>query len=129
MAPSEDPFTSYGPTSCPKRFRRRSKRRRCWRRGGPHRPGSGGKGGLEPQFLLQIPGQRVPLQRHDEGEIITLSLTLEHRSGVLSSVLGYLASLGCNVLTIHQTIPLQGMANVALSVDTAQVTKKLTEIT
>lgn len=53
--------------------------------------------------------------------IITVSLDLEHRSGILSKVLGAIAYLEGNVLTIHQTIPLQGMANVVLSIDTASM--------
>ena len=36
-------------------------------------------------------------------------------------MLGYLAEQGGNILTIHQTIPLQGMANIAMSVDTASI--------
>ncbi|QJC52880.1 ACT domain-containing protein [Paenibacillus albicereus] len=55
----------------------------------------------------------------ERGSIITISIDLEHRSGILSHVLGLVASRGGNVLTIHQSIPLQGYANVVLSVDTA----------
>ncbi|SFS96285.1 ACT domain-containing protein [Marininema halotolerans] len=54
-------------------------------------------------------------------KIITVSLTLEHRSGVLSGILSYLTLQRGNVLTINQTIPLQGMAGVTMSLDTAQV--------
>lgn len=50
-------------------------------------------------------------------KIITLILHLEDRSGTLSRLLGIVANAGCNVLTIHQTIPLQGKANVTLSLD------------
>ncbi len=51
-------------------------------------------------------------------QIVTISMILEHRSGVLSQVLSFVADQGGNVLTINQTIPLQGMANVVISVDT-----------
>ncbi|PTM58294.1 chorismate mutase [Desmospora activa DSM 45169] len=59
-------------------------------------------------------------------KIITISLTLEHRAGVLSGILSYLATQRGNVLTINQTIPLQGIAGVTMSLDTAQL---LTDIT
>jgi chorismate mutase len=49
--------------------------------------------------------------------LITLFFHLEDRSGTLSHLLGVVASSGCNVLTIHQTIPLQGRANVTLSLN------------
>ncbi|MDF1511998.1 ACT domain-containing protein, partial [Robertmurraya sp. DFI.2.37] len=35
----------------------------------------------------------------------------------LSQLLGVVASSGCNVLTIHQTIPLQGRAQVSMSLN------------
>jgi chorismate mutase len=53
--------------------------------------------------------------------LITLFFYLEDRSGTLSQLLQIVASSGCNVLTIHQTIPLQGRANVTLSVNTTQI--------
>ncbi|WP_019154666.1 ACT domain-containing protein [Robertmurraya massiliosenegalensis] len=50
-------------------------------------------------------------------KLITLFFHLEDRSGTLSQLLGVVASSGCNVLTIHQTIPLQGRAQVTLSLN------------
>ncbi|MBA9025716.1 MULTISPECIES: ACT domain-containing protein [Bacillaceae] len=50
-------------------------------------------------------------------KLVTLFFYLEDRSGTLSELLRVVASSGCNVLTIHQTIPLQGRANVTLSLD------------
>jgi chorismate mutase len=61
-------------------------------------------------------------------KIVTISLILEHRSGVLSQVLGYLAAAKASVLTIHQTIPLQGEANVSMSVDTTQVMVDINDV-
>jgi chorismate mutase len=53
--------------------------------------------------------------------LITLFFHLEDRSGTLSKLLGVVASAGCNVLTIHQTIPLQGRANVTLSLNVSDM--------
>jgi chorismate mutase len=50
-------------------------------------------------------------------KLITLFFHLEDRSGTLSKLLSVVALSGCNVLTIHQTIPLQGRANVTLSLN------------
>jgi len=60
-------------------------------------------------------------------KIMTISFTLEHRSGILSRVLQFVADQGGNVLTINQTIPLQGIANVAMSVDMAHLTISTTD--
>ncbi|QHT62052.1 ACT domain-containing protein [Paenibacillus lycopersici] len=64
----------------------------------------------------------VYTQDHLKRETIaTISMDLDHRSGVLSKVLGLVAGSEGNVLTIHQTIPLQGLANVVISVDTSRM--------
>jgi chorismate mutase len=59
------------------------------------------------------------LEHSSWDRIATLSMDLEHRSGVLSQVLGLLATSGGNVLTIAQSIPLQGIASVVVSLDTS----------
>lgn len=51
-------------------------------------------------------------------KIITLSIHLEDRSGTLSRLLSVVAEAGSNVLTINQTIPLQGRATITLSIET-----------
>jgi len=60
--------------------------------------------------------------------LITLFFHLEDRSGTLSQLLGVVASSGCNVLTIHQTIPLQGRANVTLSLKTTDMLIEIEEL-
>ncbi|MCM3539752.1 ACT domain-containing protein [Bacillus sp. JZ8] len=60
--------------------------------------------------------------------IISLFFHLEDRSGTLSHLLGLVASSGCNVLTIHQTIPLQGRANVTLSLDVSGLKTDLEDL-
>ncbi|MGI5901017.1 MAG: ACT domain-containing protein [Desulfitobacteriia bacterium] len=59
-----------------------------------------------------------PFYEGSAGEIITLSLILTHKAGVLSNVLNYIASQKGNILTINQGIPLQGMADVSISIET-----------
>lgn len=68
------------------------------------------------------------LDRIDRERIITISMDLVHRSGILSKVLALVASLEGNVLTINQTIPLQGMANVVISVDTSMMGDRTGEL-
>ena len=58
-------------------------------------------------------------------KIITLFFHLEDRSGTLSKLLSIVAESGCNVLTIHQTIPIQGRANVTLSLNVSSMTMEI----
>jgi chorismate mutase len=60
-------------------------------------------------------------------KVITISLLLEHRPGILSKVLQFVADKEGNVITINQSIPLQGIANVVLSMDTANMRLTTTE--
>ncbi|TCT27118.1 chorismate mutase [Melghiribacillus thermohalophilus] len=69
-----------------------------------------------------------PFQAIVKEKIITLFFHLEDRTGTLSRLLSTVAEAGCNVLTIHQTIPLQGKANVTLSLNTAKMTKNIEEL-
>lgn len=61
-------------------------------------------------------------------KIITLFFHLEDRSGTLSQLLSVVAQAGCNVLTIHQTIPLQGRANVTLSLNVTAMEMEIHEL-
>ena len=50
------------------------------------------------------------------GETVNLSLMLRNEAGVLSGVLGAVASSGGNVLTINQGLPAEGEAAVTISI-------------
>ncbi|HLU22012.1 ACT domain-containing protein [Lederbergia graminis] len=61
-------------------------------------------------------------------KILTLFFYLEDEPGALSKLLGIVAMNSCNVLTIHQTIPLQGRANVTLSLDVTHMSVDIDEL-
>lgn len=58
-----------------------------------------------------------PFYEASKEAIITLSLILVDKAGILSNVLNFIASAEANVLTINQGIPLQGIANVSISIE------------
>ena len=64
----------------------------------------------------------------EKERIVTISIDLEHESGMLSQVLSLVAACGGNVLTIHQSLPLQGRANVVISVEISHVTEEIGEM-
>ncbi|ALC84862.1 MULTISPECIES: ACT domain-containing protein [Bacillaceae] len=59
--------------------------------------------------------------------ILTVFLQLEDREGTLARLLQLVAESSINILTIHQTIPIQGRASVTLSLDVTEMTKQLDE--
>ncbi len=69
-----------------------------------------------------------PFSTIQKERLITLFFHLEDRSGTLSQLLSVVATSGCNVLTIHQTIPLQGRANVTLSLNTSDIRMEIDDL-
>ena len=69
-----------------------------------------------------------PFQDLKRGHIITFSLMLRDRPGALSGVLGVFAECSANILTINQSIPVNGAANVTISAETSAMTVEMEEI-
>lgn len=61
----------------------------------------------------------TPFQDLQRGRIITFHIALRDKMGVLSSVLAVFTGSGANILTINQSIPLNGIALVTISAETA----------
>ena len=59
--------------------------------------------------------------------ILTVFIQLLDQKGALAQLLEMVSDAQCNVLTIHQTIPIQGRANVTLSLDVTSMTLSLDE--
>lgn len=66
-----------------------------------------------------------PFYEASKEKIITISLILEHKTGVLFEILNTVAQMRGNVLTINQGIPLQRIAYVTLSIDTKDLQSDL----
>lgn len=69
-----------------------------------------------------------PFNAVSREKIVSIALVLEHRAGILSKVLNTLADQGANILTINQNIPLQGLANVSISIETVELKCELEEL-
>ena len=69
-----------------------------------------------------------PFNAVSREKIVSIALVLEHRAGILSRILNILAEEGANILTINQNIPLQGLANVSISIETVEMNCGLEEL-
>ncbi|MDK2984627.1 MAG: chorismate mutase [Clostridia bacterium] len=79
------------------------------------------KVGLSRSAFYKYKDGVYPVQDAFTGNIVTISMILDHRTGILSRVLNIIANSKSNILTINQGIPLQGVANVSISFETAQM--------
>ena len=58
-----------------------------------------------------------PFHDNSQGTTITLTFQMDDEPGLLSVVLQTIARFHGNILTIHQSIPINGVATLTLSVD------------
>ena len=61
-------------------------------------------------------------------EMVTLHMVLADEPGILSGILGAFAGCSANILTINQAIPVNGVASVSISADTAAMTSDLNSL-
>lgn len=62
------------------------------------------------------------------GRKAIISMMLKHEKGILSNVLNYMSSENSNILTINQTIPINGKASVSLSLDISDISKSIEDV-
>ncbi len=69
-------------------------------------------------------------QFHDNAQGITITLTFQMKDepGLLSDVLKVIAEFKANILTIHQSIPINGVASLSLSVQVLPTTGNVSEM-
>lgn len=63
-----------------------------------------------------------------KGTTVTLLLQMEDKPGILSDVLKIVAKCGANILTIHQSIPIGGVASLTLSIQILETTSDVSEM-
>lgn len=69
-------------------------------------------------------------QFHDnsQGKTLTLTFQMDDEPGLLSDVLKIIAEYHANILTIHQSIPINGIASLSLSVQILPTTGDISKM-
>ena len=62
------------------------------------------------------------------GRIVTFQIMLKDEPGILSSALNVFAGTGVNILTINQSIPVNGCAVVTMTAETSAIQGSLEEV-
>lgn len=63
-----------------------------------------------------------PFYDNTKGKTITLVMQMDDEPGLLSDILHIVAVYRANILTIHQSIPVNGVATMTLSVEVLETT-------
>ncbi len=69
-----------------------------------------------------------PFHENEKGRTITLVIQLDDTPGVLSDILTKIAGYKANILTIHQSIPINTIATVTLSMEILAYTGNLSDM-
>jgi chorismate mutase len=69
-----------------------------------------------------------PFHENNRGKTINLMLSMDDVPGLLSSVLNYIARANANILTIHQSIPIGGIASITLGIEILPETMEVSEL-
>lgn len=59
-----------------------------------------------------------PFYETSRGRVMTLFFVVEDFSGILSSIINKISAAKANILTINQNIPINGLADVTISIET-----------
>lgn len=70
-----------------------------------------------------------PFHDNSKGKTITMVIQMDDEPGLLSVVLKTVAEYHANILTIHQSIPVNGIASLTLSVDVLPETGDVSRMT
>ncbi len=58
-----------------------------------------------------------PFYENGRGSVITFAVKIDDEPGLLSTVINRIADYKANILTINQTIPINGVANLTISIE------------
>ena len=90
------------------------------------------KCGISRSSFYKYKDDIFPFNDSSRGRNITLSIQISDEPGLLSELLGVVAKYHANILTIHQTIPVAGVATISLSIeilkDTGDLSKMVDDI-
>ncbi|MCI9446777.1 MAG: ACT domain-containing protein [Lachnospiraceae bacterium] len=69
-----------------------------------------------------------PFHDNAKGKSITMVIQMDDKPGLLSLVLQTVADYQANILTIHQSIPINGIASLTLTVDVLPDTRNVSQM-
>ena len=90
------------------------------------------RGGISRSSLYKYKDDLLPFYDNTKGKTVTFVMQMDDRQGLLSDLLHVVAVYRANILTIHQSIPVNGVATLTLSVevraDTGNVARMVEEM-
>ena len=79
------------------------------------------KTGLSRSAYYKYKDSVLPFFEATNGKKVTLLITVENFQGILSSIINVISATKASILTINQNIPINGLADISISLDTASM--------
>ena len=86
------------------------------------------KVGISRSSFYKYKDDIFPFHDSAQGTTLTLSCQMNDEPGLLSDVLKVVAEFKANILTIHQSIPINGIASLSLSIQILAATGDVSEM-
>ena len=81
--------------------------------------------GLSRSAYYKYKDHVFPFYETSRGKVITLLFVVEDFSGILANIIREIAACHANILTINQNIPINGLADITISVETDGMTQSI----
>ena len=69
-----------------------------------------------------------PFHENEKGQNVTMVIQMDDTPGLMAKLLGKVADYGANILTIHQSITINGIATLTISVEVLSTTGNMSEL-
>ena len=86
------------------------------------------KTGLSRSAYYKYKDSVLPFYEATNGKKVTLLITVENFQDILSSIINVISATKASILTINQNIPINGLADISISLDTASMFGSVEEI-
>lgn len=86
------------------------------------------KVGISRSSFYKYKDDIFPFHENEKGQTITLVMQMDDTPGVLADLLQNVAEYHANILTIHQSIPINGVATLTLSIEILSTTGNISDM-
>lgn len=86
------------------------------------------KVGLSRSSFYKYKDDIFPFHENEKGQTITLAIQMDDMPGLLAEILQEIAKYKANILTIHQSIPLNRVATLTISVEILSTTGNISDM-
>ena len=84
--------------------------------------------GISRSSFYKYKADIFPFHETEKGQTVTLIIQMDDTPGLLMGLLKLIAEYQVNILSIHQSIPLNGVATVTLSMEFLSAKSKISEL-